>query len=227
MKNGFYQYSDEEQKYMLSQLKIEVFYFFLNLTEEWNNYSCMDLGLSCSVLLSICAQTNLFYLVFSHLNNFWSECVVAICYMWFKCCLYGTTGFVPVVSEDRGSYWECQAEMVSLEVSIPPGIQLGGWVIETDWGKKRMGVDAFYPQSEGFLVHYAFGILRMSFLASLWFGYKPTALVLWNPDWTFSSVCLLFLLVTVSKNILEFRDLNSKGVHRCLASTPALLAPVT
>lgn len=54
------------------------------------------------------------------------------------------------------------------------------WVLITDWGKKRLRVDALYPQGEGFLLLYILGILRISLLA-FGFSMNSTVLVLWNP----------------------------------------------
>ena len=54
-----------------------------------------------------------------------------------------------------------------------------GWVLKTDWGKKRLRVDTLYPQSEGFLLLYIFGILRVSLL-TFGFSINSTILVLWN-----------------------------------------------
>lgn len=53
------------------------------------------------------------------------------------------------------------------------------WVLKTDWGKKRLRVDDFYPQSEGFLLLYIFRILWVSLLA-FGFSINSTILVLWN-----------------------------------------------
>ena len=78
--------------------------------------------------------------------------------------------------------------MISLEAPTASGIQLGECSKlgekkkkkkKTDWGKKRLRVDTLYPQSEGFLLLYIFGILRVSLL-TFGFSINSTILVLWN-----------------------------------------------
>lgn len=234
MKHEFHHSSDEEQKYMLSHLKTEIFLFILNLIWQRNNYSFMDLGLSCSVLLmDLC--THWPPLAVSRSNSFWNECVVvlssvAIFCTWFKSCLCWSTDFVPVMSED------VMSKDMRQRLGMPGWNDFSRvsntsrnsvrWVIRTDWGRRRLGVDAFYPQREGFLLCYIFGILRVSLLASVWFGCKINFGAL--DPWLACQLSLpSFFLVTVSRQIPEGRDLNCKEVLHCLASTSASPSPVT
>lgn len=58
-------------------------------------------------------------------------------------------------------------------------------------------------------------------LASVWFVHKPKCLRALEPSLDCRLSCPSFFLVTVSKNIPEVSDLNSKEVPHCWASTPA------
>lgn len=192
-------------------------YFFWNLTWEWDNYLCVDLGLSCSVwLMYLCTDKTPFsYLAFSCLNSFWDACVgmlpfVAIFSVWSKCCLIEVLTLVPMVSGDRqllGMPGWTDFSRGSTTTRNPVG-----QVIETDWSKERLEVMPFIPTSEGLLLLYTFGIVGVCLLAFFRFGYKPSCLGALEP-WLDHQLGLpSFFLVTVSKNLPEVRDLNSKEV---------------
>lgn len=110
--------------------------------------------------------------------------------------------------------------MISLQTSIPPGIHQFGESINLNRAKRDWELMPFFIQSEGFLLLYSFGILGMSFVASVWFGYKLNCLGSFEPTMANQLSLPPFSLVTVSKNTPEVRDLNSKEAPCCLAPTP-------
>lgn len=152
---------------------------------------------------------------------------VAIFYMWFKCCLYSSTDFVPMVSEDRqllGMPGRIDFSTGSNTIRNP--------VSDWNWlGQRELGGMPFIPQMKGFF-YFTLLVSWESFFWPLYsLGINPTALGALEPDWIVSSVYILSSLSQFQRTyqksetwILK-RSLTTPAHH--IISLPAKWCPGT